>query len=222
MRQRPASLILCALLFVYYPLTWLLKISDGSPIVLGDVIFSCVLPGLLLFGLIRVVKFGWYTLIAFGFLWGIRDLYQYYSLQGVSLLPIFGNLFVYLLSLSYFINPRIRHLYFDPKQRWWKTKQRFETHAPMILNSSEQWKYPILRNISEGGCFVETANLLANGDEVNLTIALPEPLNQSVIQARGQVRWVSNDARRSGMGIQFLPLPANQQTAVNLFVRKQL
>lgn len=189
---------------------------------LGDVIFSGVLPTLLCVGLVRVVKVGWYTLVAFGFMWGARDLYLYYSSQGAPLGPILVHLSIYLLSLFYFINPRIRHLYFDPKLRWWRTKHRYETHSPALVHTAGDWQYPILRNVSEGGCFLETPHALGVNEPLEVAIPLPIPLNVAVIRARGEVRWISRDPLRPGMGVQFQRIGPATARALRSFVLRQL
>lgn len=222
MRRRPIALTFCALVFLYFPIQWGLQVWRGHPVYFGDVLFSLLLPSVLLVGLLRVARVGWYTLIAFGFIWGARDLYVYYSSQGANLAPIVIHLFIYLVSLSYFINPRVRHLYFDPRMHWWKTKQRFETHMPTIVRHQGEWFYPIMRNISEGGCFLEIPHGMLVSDQLDIHVPLPEPLNVPVIKAKGEIRWVSKDPLRMGLGVQFNALPREQSRALKSFVRKQL
>ena len=117
MYRRPFSLFLSACLFLYFPLEVGLNWVKNGPPSTPDIIISLVLPLILLVGLIQVSKVFWYTLIAFIALWGVRDLYQYYAAVGSSIRPLLIHVGIYCLSLSYFINPRIRHLYFDPKLR---------------------------------------------------------------------------------------------------------
>jgi Tfp pilus assembly protein PilZ len=223
MRKRPLSLFICALLFLYFPANeiWIWYSNQETPAI-TELALSLVLPVLLLFGLIRVTRTGWYTLIAMVSLWGVRDLYEFYVSQGASVVSLFVHLFIYSVSLVYFINPRIRHLYFDPKLRWWRTKPRFETHMPFVMRSDSAWHYPILRNISEGGCFIETPHPLSMGDTIQVMIPLPVPLEVSVIKAIGEVRWVSRSADRMGMGIQFRNPPADHSRAIRQFVGRGL
>jgi hypothetical protein len=202
MRKRPVLLILCSLVFLYFPGELIWRAAHGDILVFGDVLFSIIFPLLLSIGLVRVARFGWYSLIAFGMIWGFRDVYFYYSSQGDSLTPILIHLAIYLFSVSYFVNPRIRHLYFDPQLRWWRTKPRFETHGPVITKVGEAYDYPLMRNISEGGCFVETPHLQPLNSTLRIQIPLPIPLNVSTIQSECEVRWISGGALRSGMGLQ--------------------
>lgn len=224
MRKRPLSLLLCSFLFLFFPLAYFNRLSQHAfeNIRVFDVILWVVFPVLLLVGLIRVTRVGWYTLVGFVALWGVVDLYEYYSSRGTSVMPLLVHLGIYSLSLAYFINPRIRHLYFDPRMRWWRTKPRFETHMPFIYRFGNQWNYPILGNLSEGGCFVETAHPMNVNSEIQISIPLPVPLNVSVIKMRGEVRWVSRHPGRYGMGVQFKDLPPEHLHAIRLFVHNHL
>lgn len=222
MRKRPLTLFLCALLFLYFPLELTVRWAQHGRGENFDFILSVVLPLLLMGGLIRVSKFGWYTLVAMVALWGVRDLYDYYHSEGVGVIPLLVHVSIYFASLCYFINPRVRHLYFDPKLRWWRSKPRYETHLPFMTSHTAQWDYPILRNISEGGCFIQTPHLLPVNETVDICIPLPVPLSVSVIKAQGEVRWVSTNPLQHGMGVQFKNPPARHSKAIREYVRKQL
>lgn len=222
MRKRPTALFICALLFSYFPIEFASKMIQGGKYHGFEAMLSLGLPVLLMFGLIRVNRVGWYTLVTFVALWGVEDLYQYYQRHTSNLTPLLAHLAIYVISLTYFINPRVRTLYFDPKMRWWRAKPRFETHMPSLMQEKENWNYPVLRNISEGGCFIETAHLLDVNSLVNVAIPLPVPLNLSVIKAEGSVRWVSTNPLRHGMGIQFNTPAPHMAKALRGFVVKQL
>lgn len=220
MKKKPITLLLCALLFAFFPAELIYFALRGDDIHLIEVVLSGILPLVLIFGLIRVDSLGWYTLVSFVALWGVRDLYDYYSTSDTAISSLLVHLGIYAASLGYFINPRIRHLYFDPKLRWWRTKPRFETHSPMIYMHADKWHYPLLRNISDGGCFLETSQLLSIGENITISIPLPEPLNLSVIKSRGQVRWVSDNPLRSGMGVQFTDATPKVKRAIREYVRR--
>ena len=123
--------------------------------------------------------------------------------EGTPISKVLIHLGVYLLGLSYFINPQIRRLYFDPKLRQWRTKRRYETHGPSIIQSGDKYSYPILRNISEGGCFLETPHPMDVFERLVVIIPLPNPYELSSLQLTGEVRWVSERPEKTGMGIQF-------------------
>lgn len=221
MRRRPVLLLLSALLFLYFPLEWGLRLYNGHPFYGIEALIFGAFPFVLIAGLVRVTKVGWYTLVALVALWGIQDLNVYYSTRGKTW-SFFSHLGIYLFSLSYFINPRIRHLYFDPKLRWWRTKPRFETHLPMMIKNGAQWDYPTLRNISEGGCFLETDQLLPISEIIALNIPLPVPLTTSVIKLEGEVRWVSQSDNKRGMGVQFKEVTSKDLGVIKEFIRRGL
>lgn len=218
MVKRPVLLLLASILFLYFPVEWSYKLVKNYPFHGLDFIFYAVLPLFLLVGLVRVTKVGWYTLIAFVALLGVQDLNVYYASRGQPW-SLVSHLAIYIFSLSYFINPRVRHLYFDPKLRWWRTKPRFETYLPLIIRRDHLWDYPVMKNISEGGCFIETQHLGGVADKIRLSIPLPVPLSLSVIQVEGEVRWVSESQSRTGMGIQFKNLGPKDLFAIKEFVR---
>jgi Tfp pilus assembly protein PilZ len=223
MRKRPLSLIASALLFLYFPIELFLRWSEsGGTVSAPDFVLSVVLPLILLIGLIRVSRVGWYTLVTMVALWGVRDLYAYYMTRGSSIAPLLVHLGIYGISMGYFINPRVRHLYFDPKLRWWRTRRRYETHLPFIMSHGQEWHYPILRDISEGGCFIETRHPLDINSKIQISIPLPEPINLSVIKAEGEVRWISRNPARFGMGVQFTEHTPQDARALKDFVRKHV
>ncbi len=221
MHRRPILLIIFALFFLYFPMEWGYRLYQKHPFNWIEAILLGVLPCLLIVGLVRVTQVGWYALVALIALWGVQDLNIYYSTRGKAW-NFISHLGIYLFSLSYFINPRIRHLYFDPKLRWWRTKPRFETYLPMIINRNNSWEYPTMRNISEGGCFLETKQFGVISEKVFLNMLLPVPLSVSVIQVEGEIRWVCDSETKPGMGIQFKNLAEKDLSAIQEFVRRAL
>lgn len=222
MPKRPLTLVLAALVFLYFPAEVFDNYWHHHHVSALDLLLSVALPLAAMVGILHVSRIGWYTLFAGIALWGINDLYHYYQASGAGATTLFAHLLIYLSSVAYFINPRIRHLYFDPKLRWWRTKPRYETHLPMMMQHHQQWHYPVLRNISDGGCFIETPHPAEMGSTVGVVIPLPVPLEVSVIQAEGQVRWISNNPLRHGMGVQFTFSSKKHAKAVKQFVALQL
>jgi hypothetical protein len=219
MSKRPLFLFVCSLLYLYFPLELGWKLGRGAGFDWVDCVLSVVMPVFLLSGLIHVTRIGWYTLIVLVAMWGIRDLRIYYKNIGGSPAGLFLHVAIYVISLAYFINPRVRRLYFDPKLRWWRTRRRYETHLPMLLSHAGKWHYLLLRNISEGGCFLETTSPMENGAHFYIHIPLPVPMNVSVIKTQAEVRWVSHAGPKPGMGVQFLQPDPRHGKALRHFVR---
>ena len=91
----------------------------------NEFIILVVLPMFLSVGLLRVTRIAWYTLVFGLFILGARDLAFYYS-KSVHSSTVFIHLAIFILSVAYFLNPRVRRVYFDPKLRWFRTKNRFD------------------------------------------------------------------------------------------------
>ncbi|MBY0369130.1 PilZ domain-containing protein [bacterium] len=222
MKKRPLAIALCSLALFYFPAEIAARYSQGYGVSWLDVVLSGVLPAIVGWGLLRVTKIGWYTLIAFVFLMGLNDLSAFYRMEGQGFSNFASHLIIFGLSLGYFINPRIRSLYFDPKLCWWKPKPRYETHLPLMVHDGKSWHYPILRNVSESGCFIEMAHPMPMGAQVHLAIPLPIPLSVPVIHTEALVRWSSTNPLRCGMGVEFeTPAPIHKR-AIKQYVQHQL
>lgn len=222
MSKRPIAILAISLLFLYFPAELYARYLHGVPLSVAGVFLSVILPVCVFAGLLRVTRLGWFGFLGFVAIWGLNDLYLFYQIRGAHLSTLIAHLAIYALSIGYFINPRVRTLYFDPKLCWWKSKKRYETNLPLIINDGKQWHYPILRNVSEGGCFIETAHPLPMGAEIAVTIPLPVPLNIPVIHSGGHVRWVSTNPLRSGMGVEFSQGSPAHRKAIRQYVRYQL
>jgi len=218
MRKKPLALILCSCVFLLFPIQLLEEILEGWTPSSVDWVLSVFFPILLTFGLLRVEKMAWYTLFGFIFLWGIKD-YQGLETEQASLWSVLTHIIVYLLGVSYFINPRIKRLYFDPKLQWWRTKKRYETHGPAIMVVGAKTFYPQLKNISEGGCFLETPHTSDMFEKLSLTIPLPIPLRAPCLNFTGEVRWVSESSGSPGMGIQFQNISKQERQILKEFLR---
>lgn len=98
--------------------------------------------------------------------------------------------------------------------------QRVQMQAQVDLSSDNNFFNGFSSNISDGGLFVATVNLLPIGTDIDLTFTLP---SGQKVTAHGQVRWVRVvDDRHPesfpGLGIQFTRLDAEAQDAINEFV----
>ena len=220
MRKRPLALIAASCLFLCFPLSLFWKYLQQEPVSAADLFLSGFLPVLLTFSLIRVDRIAWYTLFGFVFLWGIRD-FQGVQNEAVAFPTVLLHVFIYLLGVSYFINPRIKRLYFDPKLQWWRTKRRYEMHGPAIFDIGNKTFYPTLKNISEGGCFLETPHIQPLTQKIDVLIPFPIPFQQSSLKVAGQVRWISTHSGMQGMGIRFLSISPEDKKALKRLLAHQ-
>ena len=101
-----------------------------------------------------------------------------------------------------------------------RTKARVKMQAAVDFTSDNNFFNGFSANISDGGLFVATVNLLPLGTEVDLSFSLP---SGERIEARGVVQWVRevNDQLPDvfpGMGVQFAQLQPAAQSAITQFL----
>jgi uncharacterized protein (TIGR02266 family) len=100
---------------------------------------------------------------------------------------------------------------------------RVRMQAAIDLSSDDNFFNGFSSNISDGGLFVATVNLLPLGTDVDLAFTLP---SGERIEAKGTVQWVRevNDKLPDafpGMGVAFKDLSAQAQDAINGFVAQR-
>ncbi|MFO0597513.1 MAG: TIGR02266 family protein [Myxococcaceae bacterium] len=100
---------------------------------------------------------------------------------------------------------------------------RVKMQAAVDFTSDNNFFNGFSANISDGGLFVATVNLLPLGTEVDLNFTLP---SGQKIEARGVVRWVRevNDQLPDafpGLGVQFANLNPTAQNAINEFLAQR-
>jgi uncharacterized protein (TIGR02266 family) len=101
-----------------------------------------------------------------------------------------------------------------------RAAKRVRMQATVDLSSDDNFFNGFSSNISDGGLFVATVNLVPIGTEVDLHFSLP---SGEKVEARGVVRWVRevNDQVHDafpGLGVQFTRLEGQAQQAVTRFV----
>lgn len=93
--------------------------------------------------------------------------------------------FVNVLIVTYFLNPRLRTLYFTPALQWWKSQPRYPANfrCKVTREGTERSEAEAV-NISVGGMLLRTRDALSPGDRLQLRIVDParfEPLEAQVI-----------------------------------------
>lgn len=92
------------------------------------------------------------------------------------------------------------------------------TGKPYFRASQEECE-----NLSRGGAFVRTADLIDPGKRVLLELQLP---NGSQVEAVGRVAWTKRvispegDSPQSGVGVEFLGGASDQLAAIEAFLRR--
>jgi uncharacterized protein (TIGR02266 family) len=104
-----------------------------------------------------------------------------------------------------------------------RQRPRVQMQAAVDLSSDDNFFNGFSSNISDGGLFVATVNLVPLGTEVDLSFSLPSGVR---VQTRGVVRWVRevNDKAPDvfpGLGVQFKDLDPASQAAINQFLAER-
>lgn len=104
-----------------------------------------------------------------------------------------------------------------------RQRPRVKMQAAVDFHSDNNFFNGFSANISDGGLFVATINLLPLGTEVDLNFTLPSGQH---IEAKGVVRWVRevNDKLPDafpGLGVQFAGLSDAAQNAINEFLAER-
>lgn len=100
-----------------------------------------------------------------------------------------------------------------------RVHRRVTFHIQVTASSDHNFFVGFSENISEGGIFVATYNILQTGHEIECELHL----FGEVHKVRGVVRWTRehNDLTpeiHPGMGIQFVDLPSETRVAIARFV----
>jgi uncharacterized protein (TIGR02266 family) len=110
----------------------------------------------------------------------------------------------------------------DPAVRERRTR-RVALHADVDLFSDSNFYTGFSSDLSDGGIFVATCEVLEAGTEVEVAFTLP---GSQRIQSRGVVRWHREYNDRfpdvfPGMGIEFVEMPEESRSAVHAFTSQR-
>lgn len=110
-----------------------------------------------------------------------------------------------------------------PAKRPQRISPRVKMQAVVDFHSDDNFFNGFSANISDGGLFVATVNVLPIGTQVDLSFSLP---TGEKIEAKGVVQWVRevNDKLPDafpGMGVQFAELNPTSASAIGSFVAQR-
>jgi len=104
-----------------------------------------------------------------------------------------------VLFVSYFLIPAVRTTYFDARVRWWEQKPRYIVDIPTSLTQSDQpSQTALIRDIAEGGVFLESKATLDPKIPVHLSFSVSEQLAEVI----GTLVY-HRSGEHSGYGIKF-------------------
>jgi uncharacterized protein (TIGR02266 family) len=105
-----------------------------------------------------------------------------------------------------------------------RTKYRIHAKVAVTSTSVHNFFTGFTENISEGGVFVATYQLLPVGTELNLMLKLD---GGDEVPVRGEVRWLRDlhaddtSGVMPGMGVRFVDLDADLENAIQRFIDSQ-
>lgn len=110
-----------------------------------------------------------------------------------------------------------------PKHDDRRSVQRVQLCAEISLGSDSNIFTGFTNDVSEGGVFVATVNVLKLGTPIDFTFTLP---GGHKVEGRGEVRWVREFDERNpevfpGMGIRFTDIPLPSVGAINAFTQQR-
>jgi hypothetical protein len=107
--------------------------------------------------------------------------------------------FISLLNfslVSYFLSPKVRHVYYDQRLKWWESSPRYEISAECLIGGDEGKDCKAqVKNISIGGAFLTCSKEL----QVDHQVELAFEVDQDIVFMVGKVLYFRN----GGFGIQF-------------------
>ena len=108
-----------------------------------------------------------------------------------------------------------------PKER--RIHSRVALKTEVTWNSESNFYTGFTNDVSSGGIFVATHNIMPRGTVLDLEFSIPD--GEGPIRASGEVRWVREYYQYSdsdpGMGVQFVDLAPEDQARIQAFVRRR-
>lgn len=197
MSRRPWPLIIIAILHVIAPvgnITFSAFLSGVGfnvywrallmPMNRGTLLIFTVVPitgAILIYMCKRWSYYVYIALMAIPFYFSYQEYLEKSTPMVAAALVLFYviNIFV----VGYFLLPTVRQIYFDPRLRWWETKPRYKADFQCQVELQGEQHWVEIKNISEGGAFLETpANL-----PMNLAIKIYFKDSEGVIALNGNV-----------------------------------
>ena len=124
---------------------------------------------------------------------------------------------VNLAVVTYFLLPAVRRFYFNKQLRWWESKPRFKVEIVGIIEYKDLTHKCMIRDLSEGGAFIESDIDVSDKDQVNLQVSVLNkrfPINGIVVHKRASAPI--------GYGIEFKLNKEEKNIVTNLVRALQL
>ncbi len=105
-----------------------------------------------------------------------------------------------------------------------RKKPRIMIRALVDYESQGTYFYDYSTNLSEGGLFIETENVMPVGAQVTLRFTLPNI--EYVFEVLGVVKWINLDEKQNpkilkGMGVGFQSMDDKDRELLDEFIQKE-
>lgn len=102
--------------------------------------------------------------------------------------------------------------------------KRIEVSLGLTMTSESNFFVGFADNISDGGLFVATQQLVTEGSEVELELRLPD--GGEPVRARAEVRWQRHaqdlpNGALPGFGARFIDLPEESRARLDAFLKER-
>ncbi len=214
MKQRPWPIVLLALFHVIAPLGNIVVNAWLAHIPLAYYLHILLAPGnrstLFVFTLVPLIGavliyicrkwsyVAYIILMTIPFAYSLISYMRHTTLMMTVALILFY--FVNIMVVGYFLLPTVRKIYFDPRMRWWETKPRYQTDFQCHVEHEGKQHWVEIKNISEGGVFLETPLEFPLGSPLKLFFRDP----QGVLNLSGTIVY-KRQLAPLGYGFKFTP-----------------
>ncbi len=117
----------------------------------------------------------------------------------------------------------LRHSMKGPVMVEQRSHQRYRCRVALGWTSKSSFYTGLCHDISVGGLFIATYQLLPTGTAMEVEIRLPD--EEGLIRVAGEVRWTRPDSPRRecpiGMGVQFVDLEEEDRRRIERFIARR-
>ncbi len=215
MRVKPWPILIIAFIHIFAPLFNILWSASMNGVSVSDYIeyisynqhllenvFWYIIPMIAGFSILRFRRWSYTLIVSFTLLSSALLAYEFWTSPQYPL-PLFALFELTNLAVfTYFLLPAVRNVYLNKNLRWWEQQPRYLIDHQVELKYKDKSYSGIMRNISEGGCLMETAAPVERQDSLLLVF----DIFQKKIQTESQVVFKG----REGVGVFFTTVYPSQ------------
>ena len=103
------------------------------------------------------------------------------------------------------------------------TRKKFIASSKITIDGIPTFYTGLVKNISEGGLFVHTYNLLEPGTKV--VVRFQDPITKETVEVPSVVKWIRSPEIAAhpedvGYGVEFVKLPEKLKEHINQYIKK--